>query len=87
MPLISEECGCVSFIVALPLGVVGLRAFFQHMHLDGAWHSSQHALAEHPVVVLLSGFLLVAAAAVLLAGCLENITPSSKRKPKRDKVQ
>ena len=88
MPL-SEECGCVTFLVALPLGALGLRAFFAHMHLGDAqkWHSSQHALYEHPVVVLLSGFLLVAAGAVLLAGCLENLMPASKRKQKRDKVQ
>jgi hypothetical protein len=84
--LIGEECGCIIFIVALPCGVVGLRAFFQHMHLDERWHSHKHGLHEHPVAILCAGFALISAFVVLLAACLECATPS-KRKTKRDKAQ
>lgn len=84
--LIGEGCSCIIFIVALPCGVVGLRAFFQYMHLDEHWHSHKHGLHEHPVAVLGAAFALIAVSAVLLAACLEYATPS-KRKAKRDKAR
>ena len=83
---ISEECGCIIFLVALLSGVVALRAFFLHMHLEERWNQEKHGLHEHPVAVLVAGFALITACVVLLAGCLESASPS-KRKHKREKVQ
>ena len=84
---LSEECGCVLFLVSLPCLVYGLRLFFRSAHLGRAWQSQSDYLHEHPVFVLLLGLGLVAGAAVALAVCLESATGAGRRKSKREKTK
>jgi hypothetical protein len=79
---ISEEAGCLLFVLFLPACVLSVRAFVSYMTLGRSWDADVHQPWEHPVAVICGSFVMLAGAGIGLAACLEALT-ATRRRPKR----